>query len=79
MKEDEIELETLKKQVQIFVERKIAIHIDLKNGRFYNGNINEVSADFFMLEDFKIGLTPIFYLQIKGVEAYVVKREIQNE
>jgi len=75
MKDDD--LETIKRQVSIFIERGLPIHIDLENGKFYNGNIVEDSSDFFMIDDIKIGPTPIFYLQIKNVEAYK-KKGVEN-
>lgn len=75
---NEQEVDTLKKQVQLFVERKIAVHIELNNDRFYNGIIGEINSDFFMLDDFKLGEMPIFYLQIKSIETFTTKSRCED-
>lgn len=68
---DEYEtLELMKKKIQFYFNNLKPVHIELVNGRFYNGFLNHVSYDFVLLQDFIIGETCIFLMEIKLVEAY---------
>lgn len=46
------------------------IHLDLKNGTFYNGTIISLGADYMEFHDRKVGEVPIFFSEIKNVELY---------
>lgn len=67
MKQDKLNL--LKQKVKYFFDNNISVHITFKDSKSWkNGNIIEPKAsDFFMLEEFKEGLVPIFYLQISDI------------
>lgn len=65
----------IEREVAVFFDRQIPIHIALKNGRFVNGIINELSNDFFMLNDRELGDLPVFYSQIYKIEKLKEKCE----
>lgn len=65
-------IEILQKRLQYFFDKQIPIHVTLKENKFLNGYVKEVSADFFILDDFKEGEQPVFYIEIlpNGINAY---------
>ena len=68
----------LNKKINFFYKEKTLIHIKVKDsGTFYNGFINKISADFFMFEDRRLGLIPVFLLEIDRIEPYI--NEDNNE
>jgi len=67
---DEQEKKVTRQKIHYFKEHEITVHIILNSGQFYNGTIEEESADFFMLDDLKFGMLPVFYIQIKDVIPY---------
>ena len=67
---EEQEIKVLKGKINYFHEKEIDIHIILNSGQFYNGSIIEESADFFILNDFKLGDVPVFYIEIRNVIPY---------
>lgn len=73
MKEERNDFGHLKEKINYFKKNNSKIHIVLKNEQFYNGFIIEESADFFIMNDLKLGKTPIFYLEIKVIEPYKPK------
>lgn len=68
----------MKTKAQIFYENLNLIHIDLKDGTFYNGTIQEINADFFMLHEMKLGKVPVFFDEIEVLELYN-KPEVKDE
>lgn len=66
--------EETKKQILYFKDNKIAIHIQKKNGRFYNGLILETQGDLIILDDEKLGALPIYFIEIEFIE----KREVRQ-
>lgn len=69
--EDEF-IEILRKKAAYFLRKKIPVHISLKNGRWLNGNIKEIKPDFLVLNEFKIGKQPVFFIEIfqNGIEEF---------
>ena len=56
------------KTAQFYKDKKRAVHIAKKDGRFLNGIIEEVSADYLILIDEKLGEMPVFFLEVLAVE-----------
>ena len=60
-------------RAKVFHEKKIPIHISAsRNGLkfFYNGEIKELNNDFLMLQERKLGLLPIFLIEIYDIEKF---------
>ena len=68
MKHETISNEQL---VRLAFSKGIKIHITLNDGSWRNGMVQEVTADFFMLEDKENGLEPFFYIQLNNVEPFM--------
>lgn len=64
------EEDIIKQKVQYFFDKKLAVHIALKNSRFFNGKILEFSKDLLMIDDKFLGATPIYLPEIKFVEPF---------
>jgi hypothetical protein len=62
--------EMYEKKANYFYNQKKFIHVELKNGKFYNGEIIDVSSDFFNLHDRIVGEIPIFYSEINIFEPF---------
>ena len=58
---------------KVYSEKKIAVHITKKNEEWLNGNIVEVSGSFFMLDEFKKGIMPVFFTEIINIEPFTVE------
>ena len=62
--------------LDFYQKKNTKIHIEIKeNNRFYNGEIIEIKDDMFILKDVILGEIPIFFSQIKIVEAYKEKED----
>lgn len=62
-------------KLKFFKDKNISIHVGLKNKRFYNGTIKEVSPDdFFILNDEILGELPLFFIEIDYVEPREAKK-----
>ena len=59
--------------LDFYKRQKKKIHVEVDNGRFYNGFVVEILDDAFILEDSSLGQMPIFFSQIKIVEGYKEK------
>lgn len=57
---------------RIFMEKTIAIHIEKKDGFWLNGIISEVSTEFLIIEEFKKGKMPVFFIEMKKLEPYTI-------
>lgn len=55
-----------------FMDLKWKVHILLENGFVHNGIIENVEADFLLLEDERKGLIPIFFIEIIDIEKYIL-------
>ncbi len=70
----------IQKTAQIFFEKQLPVHVSKKNDGWWNGYIQEVCADFIMLNEFKKGLMPIFFIEIVDIESYVnLKKEEKGD
>jgi hypothetical protein len=58
------EMITLKKRVEVFLEKSIPAHIILKNDTWLNGYILKVYDDYLDFLDRKQGKLPIFFVDI---------------
>ena len=61
----------LREQLEFYKEVKAPIHIDKKNGQFYNGYILEIAGDMLILDENFLGATPIHFIEIKILEKFV--------
>ncbi len=58
-------------RIKILYKKYLPVHVFLKNGRFYNGYVIEVSDDYFEIQDRKTGNQIVFYCELKkDVEEY---------
>jgi hypothetical protein len=66
--EEEESQNSLQKEVKLYHDKKIPIAVEMKNGYRYSGEIMDIgSADFFEIKDFKMGIIPLFYRQVRIV------------
>lgn len=65
------EITLLQKKATVYFNRGEKVHISFKKGHWKRGIIQEVSADFFMLNETLEGMMPIFFLEIKDIRPYV--------
>lgn len=66
--------EMIRQKIDYFFKNKKSIHIQFKKGNWKNGEIKEISSDFFMLDEFLEGMQPIFFQQIEDVDVYTTKK-----
>lgn len=65
------EIEGLKTKAKYFFTNLIPVHINLKKDKVWlNGKIEELSADFFILNEFKKGKLPVFFIDIYDIEMF---------
>jgi hypothetical protein len=62
--------DVLLKRLKLFSDRSTFIHISLKNGKFYNGFIQEICADYLEISDRRMGTVPVFFVEIYSVEPF---------
>ncbi|MEM4270659.1 MAG: hypothetical protein QXO70_01030 [Candidatus Pacearchaeota archaeon] len=80
MKKDEERIDILRKKAEYFHSKNISVHVTLKDSNFLNGDIIESSSpDFFLLEEFKEGELPVFYIEIFDIKKYKENKEGENE
>ena len=60
----------LEHKANIFFKSQQVVHITFKKGFWKRGVIVEVSSDFFMLNERKEGMQPVFFLEIKDIMQY---------
>ncbi len=76
--EDMINMDNMR--AKVFYEKKIKVHISLKNGTFYNGLIVEINSNFFFLDDQKEGRQLIFFEELaKPINEFKEKSSTGNE
>jgi len=68
MEEEEKGNEIILKTLKYYKKHDIEIHLEMKNGRFYNGQILEVAGDMLILKDRKLGAMPIMFIEINVLE-----------
>lgn len=73
-------IEFLQKKVKTYFENDLPIHIIYKNGQWKNGRILDIkSNDFFLIEEFLLGLTPVFYIELAKIDVYTNKKEVKDK
>lgn len=65
--------DTIKAKTQFYFERNLMVHVKVNSGSFYNGFIVEISSDFFMINDRRLGHMPVFFMEVKDIEKYEVR------
>jgi hypothetical protein len=63
--------EMIRTKIQTFFDKERPVHVDTKSGKWYNGFIREISADFFIINEFKFGEVPVFFLEVTDVTPFV--------
>lgn len=67
-------------QLSLFLLEKCAVHFDLKDGTFYNGDIIAVKENYVLIDEVKLGRTPVIYKDLaKMPEIYHKKDGGKNE
>lgn len=57
--------------IRLAYEKKIVLHLVLKDGSWKNGTVEEITPDFFIFSDKVRGKAPIFFLELGKVSPYV--------
>lgn len=59
-----------KEKIDFYFNKKLAVHIDCYSGRYYNGDIIEISSDkkFVLINDRVLGEIPIMMEEIQNIE-----------
>ena len=65
----------MKKKVQFFYDKQVAVHIKKKNGHFNRGLILEFALDLIILDDERSGAMPIYFEEIEEIEQRREKEE----
>lgn len=67
----------IKKQAEEFFESEKIAHISVSRDNhfkyFYNGRIVELEKDFLVIDDFKLGLNPIFLKEVFSIKEFEPK------
>jgi hypothetical protein len=61
--------------IKLSFNKKIKIHIILKDKTWRNGFVTKILPDFFMFEDMEDGEEPFFYIQLYNVEPFMERGE----
>ena len=65
------DLKIIKDKIYFFYKEKQPVHITYENRRYFNCNVIEISADFFIGEDILNKDTiPVFYKEIFNVDIF---------
>lgn len=64
------ELKILHGKAKYFYDAGRPVHIKFKKGYWKNGNITELSSDFFIIDEFLEGNLPVFFLEIEKIDEY---------
>lgn len=65
-----MENDMIRKKAEFFLEKKINVHIQKRNGQFYNGLVLECSSEHLVMIDRKVGELIIFFSEITKFEPY---------
>lgn len=69
--DDKIKKDMFYTRCKVFFEKKMPVHISTSRNDlryWYNGIISEMSADFIILKENKLGELPIFFMEMYDVE-----------
>ena len=64
-----------KGKIEFYFANSVKIHIVLKNKEWFNGTIQKVNPDFFVLNESKKGILPIYYSELFDVDPYTPENE----
>ena len=79
MDQNDNELNLLRKKVDAYFLLGEKVHIKYRNSsNWRRGIIKEVKTEFFMLEETKLGMMPIFFSEIYSIEKYSTRGEING-
>jgi len=67
------------KKAQLLKEQNKVVHVELSSGRFYNGYITDIGSDFLYIDDFKLGLIPVFFLEVESIDVFIVPLKKKEE
>lgn len=65
------EAEICEAKANAFFKLSQPVHCKYKNGNWKRGYILEVNADFFLLNEFKDGEVPVFFIELRDIDRYV--------
>jgi len=57
-------------KAKTFFNKQIPVHLLKKDREWYNGLITEISNDFFIIDEMKLGKRVVFFLEIWEIEEY---------
>lgn len=57
-------------KLKFFFDKKIPVHIDNSDKKYYNGCITEIHQDYIVIDDRKLGEMPITISEIEKLERY---------
>jgi len=63
----------IEQKATFFKSKNVSVYIKLNSGFFYRGTLLDVSSDFLILKDQKLGEMPIFYSEINIIEPQDVR------
>ena len=69
--------EAIGKKAKFFIDKNTSVHISLSNGKFYNGFIKYLGADFVLIEDIRFGEMPAFFIEIIDITPYKEREDIK--
>ena len=65
----------IEKKANAFYLLQTKVHIFLNNGWWKRGYVKDVRTEFLILDEILEGEQPIFFEEIKSIEAYTPKKE----
>jgi len=74
--DEEAGMTLIKQQINFFYDKQIPVHVTIKETTkdgtniWYNGIIKNVSSDFFILNEYRDGEIPVFFLQVDKIRRY---------
>ena len=63
--------DVIKKRTSFFYSQNTPVHIRFINGKWLNGIIKELNDELFVINEFKDGPIPIFYIEVDTISPYV--------
>ena len=70
-----MENEIAGKKAKFYFDSNTPVHINLSNGRFYNGMIKYLGADFLLMDEMKFGEVCAFFVEIEDIIPYREKEK----
>lgn len=60
-----------RKKADIYSKSGLPVHIVKKNGEWCNGVIQEVSFDFFFIDEYKKRRMVVFFIEVAKIEPFI--------